>query len=210
MAIFYNLDRSRTCKNAQYPPVFMFHIGGRFGDHSSMDFWPARREIFLDAEPPEVLGGITDRAITRLIVPDVAPGSLDYVSRQPSGWTNLHAAGEQITACYAYSTTGSATIADVELIGNDARMETMVEDVLQPDRLAEEFRQRNDPDLLELPSARRRPTTSAAGSGSFYEGQTKFPQPSKTGSSTIAESPFPTIRSRRRTAPLPSTRRFNP
>jgi len=151
IALFYKHDRSRAHRKAQYPPIFMFHVGGRFGDHSAMDFWPARREIFLGAEPADVLGGIMDRAITRLIVPDVAPGTLEYVTAHPSGWTDLHAAREQITSCYAYSATGTATAGDVELTGNDAGMETMVEDVLQPDRLAGEFRQRNDTELLELP-----------------------------------------------------------
>lgn len=149
IALFYKYDPSRALDNAQYPPVFMFHIGGRYGDHSSMDFWPARREVFLDADPSHILGSITDRAITRLIVPDVSPGSLDYVNRQPSGWTDLHARREQIMSCYAYPATGTA--ADVELTGNDARMEAMVEDVLQPDLLADEFGQRNDQELLELP-----------------------------------------------------------
>jgi len=37
IALFYRHDRSRAHHNAQYPPIFMFHVGGRFGDHSAKD-----------------------------------------------------------------------------------------------------------------------------------------------------------------------------
>lgn len=62
---FYAFDPQRRDHAAQYPPIFMFHVGGRFGDHSPMDFWPPRREVFFDDpdNPYEVLGALRPAAL---------------------------------------------------------------------------------------------------------------------------------------------------
>ena len=36
---------------AVYPEIYVFHVGGRHGLYSAYDFWPARKEVFLPAEP---------------------------------------------------------------------------------------------------------------------------------------------------------------
>ena len=60
----------RRGPNGIYPEIYLFHVGGRHGDHSPYDFWPARKEVFVDADPREVLDQINDKGITRLAVPD--------------------------------------------------------------------------------------------------------------------------------------------
>src|SRR5699024_8419346 len=45
---------------------------------SPMDVWPARREVFLTAgDPYALLAAITDRAITRLLLPEGGPDPAD-------------------------------------------------------------------------------------------------------------------------------------
>lgn len=149
VSFFYAADPARIRGLAQYPPIFLFHVGGRHGDHSPLDFWPSRREIFLPDDPYEVLGAIRDRAITRLLVPDVPNGGTDYVYAAPSGWTDLHSALEQTVSAYAYSATGSVAEADVVLGTDNVNLEHMVREVLTGEGLAAGFESASDEDLLK-------------------------------------------------------------
>src|ERR1700733_10893262 len=77
---FYDIRPSRRAgrvdghdPKAIYPEIFLFHIDDAHGDHSMFDFWPARKEVLVDADPRLVLDAINDRAITRLAVPHSDP-----------------------------------------------------------------------------------------------------------------------------------------
>jgi len=54
-----------------YPEIYLFHVGGPWGSHSSFDFWPEGKEVFLGKDPIEVLRAINQFGITHLAVPDV-------------------------------------------------------------------------------------------------------------------------------------------
>src|SRR5262245_7080336 len=36
---------------AIYPEIYLFHVGEVHGDHSSFDFWPARKEVLVEDDP---------------------------------------------------------------------------------------------------------------------------------------------------------------
>lgn len=153
-ALFYDVEPGR--RRDQYPPLFVFHAGGRFGDHSPMDVWPARREVFLSEDPYEILGAVRDRAITRLLVPDRPRPPADssahtqWVWEAPSGWTDAASHREQLVTAYAYSPTGQVPNPDT-VISTDAQCcESMVEDVLEPHRCYWEFADRDDEELLRM------------------------------------------------------------
>ncbi len=147
---FYSFDPERRNHRAQYPPIFMFHVGGCHGDHSPMDFWPARREIFLPNDPYEVLGAIRDRGITRLLVPEAANTGLDYAYRAPSGWTDIHSAQEQTASTFVYSPSGHLNEHNIEVGADNEQVEEMVTDVLESEALIELFKRSSDQDLLDL------------------------------------------------------------
>ena len=85
---------------AVYPEIYVFHVGGRHGLYSAYDFWPARKEVFLPAEPRIVLDAINDRAITRLLVPDAAPRFIEHEYKEPA------IARDRIASAFTYSAAG--------------------------------------------------------------------------------------------------------
>ena len=153
-ALFYAVEPQR--RRDQYPPLFVFHVGGRYGDHSPMDVWPARREVFVSEDPYEILGAVRDRAITRLLVPDrprTATGGdacPQWVWQAPSGWTDAASHQEQLVSAYAYSPTGRVPHPDTVISTDAACCESMVEDVLEPHRCYREFADRDDEALLRM------------------------------------------------------------
>src|ERR1700694_6007486 len=50
---FYDLRRARKQVGAVYPEIYLLHVGGRWGDHSTLDFWPPRKEVFVADDPRE-------------------------------------------------------------------------------------------------------------------------------------------------------------
>ena len=97
---FYDLRPERRGPNGVYPEIYLFHVGGRHGDHSPYDFWPARKEVFVDADPRDVLDQINDKGITRLAVPD---GSAVPATHRPK---ERETALDRIISAFAYSPTG--------------------------------------------------------------------------------------------------------
>lgn len=95
---------------AVYPEIYLLHVGGRHGFYSAYDFWPARKEVFLPADPRVVLDAVNDRAITRLLVPDVQPQPIEHEYKEPA------AARDRIVSAFAYSADGRTENGDVEII----------------------------------------------------------------------------------------------
>ncbi len=164
VALFYEAQPER--RRDQYPPLFVFHVGGPHGDFSPMDVWPARREIFLPAgDPYALLGELTDRAITRLLLPEGRPDLVDmdrveaeadaagnpgWVTRAPSGWTDAASFRERLASAYAYSPAGNVRHPDTTVRTEDGECESMVEDVLEPHRCYHDFAPRDDESLLAM------------------------------------------------------------
>ena len=70
---FYDVKPSRR-EVTLYPEIYLFHVGGRHGNHAYYDVYPPRKEVVVADDPAEILEAINDRAITRLAVVD-GPGS---------------------------------------------------------------------------------------------------------------------------------------
>jgi hypothetical protein len=113
--------------DAVYPEIYLFHVGGAFGDHSALDFWPARKEVLVAADPLAVLDAINDRAVTRLAVPDGVPTPVEHEWKEPA------AARDRIVSVFAYSPTGRVDDATWEVKGLDRRTEINPENILNPD-----------------------------------------------------------------------------
>lgn len=131
---FYDARESRRAgrldgvdPDAVYPDIYLFHVGGAFGDHSALDFWPSRKEVFVNADPLAVLDAINDRAITRLLVPDGEPVEVKHQWKEPA------AARDRIVSAFAYSPTGRVRDPSWEIQGLDRRTEVNPRMILSPE-----------------------------------------------------------------------------
>jgi hypothetical protein len=96
-----------------YADIYLFHVGGRWGDFSLYDFWPSRREIFVADDPHAVLAAVNDHGITHLLVPNGAPTDVLY------NFKEAEAAIERLKFCMAYAADGIVVDADVALGSGD-------------------------------------------------------------------------------------------
>lgn len=109
-----------------YPDVFVFHVGGRFGDHAFFDVYPPRKEVFVANEPAAILDAVNDRGITRLAVPDRIgePGR--------HGWKEPAQALDRIVGAWAYSAAGRTEGADVAVTATSPLAEANAKITLHP------------------------------------------------------------------------------
>jgi hypothetical protein len=153
IVLFYDARPSRRAGRVQpgdersiYPEIYLFHVGGRHGNHGSFDFWPARKEVFIENDARAVLDAINDRAITRLAVPDTPPIPIEHEWKEPA------AARDRIGSAFAYSATGRVVDPDFEIAGLDPITEFNVRTTLSPDETALRARAdaqvASDPDLI--------------------------------------------------------------
>ncbi|MFC9760433.1 hypothetical protein [Rhodococcus jostii] len=123
---FFEAKPERRTTAPAYAETFLFHAGGKFGDHSAMDVFPIRKEVFLPPNDPyALLAAINDRAITRLVVPEGALGDdaiLEAVA--PTTWTDRASARDRLISCFEYSPSGKVANPDVVLRGHDAQLES--------------------------------------------------------------------------------------
>ncbi|MBS1881572.1 MAG: hypothetical protein JSS97_01285 [Actinobacteria bacterium] len=144
---------------AVYPDFYLFHVGGKHGDHTMLDIWPARKEVFLPAHPRLVLDAINDRGITRLAVPDGPSVPVKHEFKEPAF------ARDRIREAFVYSPSGRVEGPEIELTGLDPATEANARVILDPDlraRLGEEVEAERgidpDPELR----ARSWPAVTAA------------------------------------------------
>jgi hypothetical protein len=114
---------------AIYPEIYVFHVGGRHGDHSMFDFWPARKEVFVATDPRVVLDAINDRAITRLVVPDGPSMSVEHEYKEPA------AARDRIQSVFVYSATGQVRAPNIAISGLRPAVEANARETLDPEKL---------------------------------------------------------------------------
>ena len=111
-ACYYKLRRDAGQLVAQYPEVYVVHLGGRYGDLRMLDVLPERKEIFVDTGA-EALAAMNHAAVTRIAVPTPAQ---DLTDERP--WHQFHPwetgpARERVRSTYLYSADG-----DVGAVGN--------------------------------------------------------------------------------------------
>ncbi|WP_349828533.1 hypothetical protein [Brevibacterium litoralis] len=124
---FYDTHPARRGESTpQYPQVYVFHVGGPWGDHSSYDVWPATHEVFLGEDPYELLCAINDRAITRLAVPEWRVRKDDtFTPEAMSRWSARHRALEAIPDVHVYAPDGVVEGADLVLSSDAEELERM-------------------------------------------------------------------------------------
>lgn len=113
---FYDAVPERRTSTPMYPEIYMFHVGGKFGDHSSFDFWPPRKEVFIEKnDPVAILQAINERGITRLAIPNSSGGDAAALCVGPSTWAEQAAAQNLLASCFVYSPCGNVENGDVQL-----------------------------------------------------------------------------------------------
>ncbi|GAA2004113.1 hypothetical protein [Brevibacterium samyangense] len=100
--MFYDARPERRERDPQYPEIYVFHVGGTFGNHSPFDFYPARKEVFLEADSPTLLERLNDYGITHLALPECDPGAVI----EPNWWADRHAFLERTQWASLYSASG--------------------------------------------------------------------------------------------------------
>jgi hypothetical protein len=115
---FYDARPERRDRSMPvYPDVFVFHVGGRLGDHADFDVYPPRKEVFVQDDPVAVLNAINDRGITHLAVPDRAPERVQHEWKEPAQ------AIDRIAAAWVYSPSGRVADSDVAISSTSPRTE---------------------------------------------------------------------------------------
>jgi hypothetical protein len=131
---FYDARPGRRRGRPIYPEIYLFHVGGQYGNYGYFDYWPPRKEVFVDNKPASVLSSVNERGISRLLVPDRDPSTVDHDRWERS------AAEDRILSAFAYSAGGRVRNADVEVYGTDPRTESNPTLTLHPDRAVARIR----------------------------------------------------------------------
>lgn len=128
-AAFFALENGARKTRRVYADNYLFHVGGRWGNFSTFDFWPERREVFLPADPAAVLAAINDRGITHLLVPDGEPRPFSFPYKE------VEASEDRLKLCLVYDSSGVAADADVSIATSDARALENLTSTLSQERL---------------------------------------------------------------------------
>jgi hypothetical protein len=118
----------RSRERPVYPDVFVFHVGGRFGDHAYFDVYPPRKEIFVRNEAALILEAINSQGITHLAVPDRAPQTVRHHWKEPAQ------ALDRLVAAWAYAGDGRPREPDVTITASSPRAEANAKISLKPER----------------------------------------------------------------------------
>jgi hypothetical protein len=124
---FYDFQRARSQDFFIYPDYFVFHVGRQLGSHNRLEIWPPHKEVVVADDPEEVLRAINDRAVTRLVVEDGAPGEGSFARE------TVASARDRIVTALAFSPNGRARDADVAIASNEVA-ESYVDGVLEQSR----------------------------------------------------------------------------
>lgn len=147
---FYDACPERRDTEPMYPEIYMFHVGDRFGDHSSFDCWPPRKEVFIESSDPyNVMSAVLDRGITRLALPDCPGGDAAVLQDGPSTWADHAAAKNLFSTCFAYSPCGTTPKADVVLESDHNSFEANPASALNAAGLLQQYA--NEPDAFPRP-----------------------------------------------------------
>jgi hypothetical protein len=104
---FYDCPQRKRRRTPIYPDIFLFHVGGRWGLFSMFDFWPDHKEVFVPADPREVLRAVNNRGITHLILPERQRRATAHRFKEPQ------AAADRLKKCFAYSPSGLVPGGDI-------------------------------------------------------------------------------------------------
>lgn len=146
---FYDINPVRRDTEPMYPEIYMFHVGGTFGDHSSFDFWPSRKEVFVETgQPAALLEAIVDRGITRLAVPDIAPADPALLQGGTNSFADIGSARNLLASCFVYDASGMTEDAEVVLSSDHPSFEANIPRTLDREPILEKYYAK--PDSLSL------------------------------------------------------------
>lgn len=147
--LHYEARPDRRTRSAQYPQIYVFHVGRMHGDHSSFDVWPPRHEILVDEDPASLLAAINDRAITRLAVPDIPAHDTAYLGTALTGWSDESLILENLASGWAYGSSGTVTSFDLQLESSADELERMSTWALTPEETLSRYSPMSGKELVE-------------------------------------------------------------
>ncbi|MCZ4590000.1 hypothetical protein O4328_41310 [Rhodococcus opacus] len=147
--LHYQVRPIRRTTAAQYPQIYVFHVGRMHGDHSSFDVWPPRHEIRVDDDPAGLLGAINDLAITRLALPDRNERNLDFLHSALTGWSDEAVVRENLASAWAYSADGHVGSSDIRMRSSAPELERMSTWALDPQATYQRYSPLSDTQLVE-------------------------------------------------------------
>lgn len=147
--LHYEARPERRASSAQYPQIYVFHIGQMHGDHSSFDVWPPRHEVLVEDNPAALLAAINDRAITRLAVPDIRPHSTDFLHAALNGWSDESVILENLATAWAYDSSGIVASCDLRIQSSSAELERMSTWALSPEDTFAQYAPMSGRELVE-------------------------------------------------------------
>jgi hypothetical protein len=106
---YFDVPGKQRRSSNVYPEIYLFHRGGPWGCHSSFDFWPEGKEVFVEDDPVALLRAINHYGITHLAVPERTPGEVAHRYREPE------IAADRLKQCFAYAPAGQAMDADIHI-----------------------------------------------------------------------------------------------
>ncbi len=143
---FYDVPTAKRRKNPLYPEIYLFHVGGPWGNFINFDFWPDHKEVFLPADPQEVLRALNHCAITHLAIPDRSRKPIEHRFKEPE------AAQDRIKRCFAYGVDGEVAAADVTLSSTTMSILNNYDGVLEIDSFLQNIATAESPIPLRLQS----------------------------------------------------------
>ena len=120
--------RPERRESPHYPENYIFHVGGRYGDFSTMDVRPSRRQVFV-SDINDLVGTVNAHSITHLLVPDGAFRDTGYL------YLESEASREQIRHCFAYNTTGRTVRSDIQVRATATAVDYDVANTIDADRV---------------------------------------------------------------------------
>ncbi|EJL30799.1 hypothetical protein PMI01_03022 [Caulobacter sp. AP07] len=106
---FYDVRGKKRRQRPLYPDIFLIHAGGPWGPFVSFDFWPDHKEVFVEAEPRELLRGINHLGLTHLALPDRPRAAVVHRFKEPE------AARDRLKMCFAYGPDGRVEGGDIAI-----------------------------------------------------------------------------------------------
>lgn len=125
---YFNARASRRAV-PHYAEIYLFHLGGPYGDFSNFDIVPTRKEVFLPDDPAAAIEAINDRAITHLAVPQGERAELSFP------WKEADTARDRIRRCFLYAAGGRVTDSDISIAVTHENPLEDVQSTIDPDRM---------------------------------------------------------------------------
>ena len=138
---FYDCPQRKRRRTPIYPDIFLFHVGGPWGVFTPFDFWPDHKEIFVEADPREVLRAVNNRGITHLVVSDRVRQVVKHRYKESES------AIDRLKKCFVYSPRGALAGGNITIETEKASVFKSYANVLDPKAYREPRNTADGPDV---------------------------------------------------------------